>query len=361
LTNEAKMMNRILVFLLSLVICPGFAALPDGLWKAVYSSTSSEDTLLQYTKMLLRIEGEAFQLVNYDSYLVEKNFFKNEGLFQSSDSSLVFNSDSINQKKFKINIIDDSHLVIITRENPRTEIAFTKMKKYELGGAKDELEESLLINTFEFNFTFFEEKFEMEFYGGNRFMVTNNVEPFFPEFSKWAVVEFDSELFIYFSGFSPFLHVISMDAEGISCEDEFGEIYKAFFKRIEFQQKFNREQLLGIWEEKSVNTDYLKSMPENLWEKDVYPRKVWEINEESATLYSVFRTLDSPMEISRSGEMLKFLMFNEINNHQLRILSLDKDNLVVERLDIYGEVCTDTLVKQKKVPAPVTLKDFFKE
>ena len=84
-------------------------------------------------------------------------------------------------------------------------------------------------------------------------------------------------MFIYFSGFAPFLHVISMDAEGISCEDEFGEIYKAFFKRIEFQQKFNREQLLGIWEEKSVNTDYLKSMPEKLWDKEVYPRKVWEM------------------------------------------------------------------------------------
>jgi len=67
------------------------------------------------------------------------------------------------------------------------------------------------------------------------------------------------------------------------------------------------------------------------------------------------------METSRNGEMVQFLMFNEISNHQFRILSLDKDNLIVERLDVYGEVRTDTLVKQKKMPAPVKLKDFFKE
>ncbi len=354
-------MSRILVFLLSLVIYPGFASSPDGLWKAAYATTSPEDTLLQYAKMLLWIEGETFQLVNYDNYLVEKSFFKNEGFFRSSDSSLVFKSDSVNQKFFKLNIVDGSHLKIITREDSKAEIAFTKMKKYDLGDRKDELQEFMLINTFEFDFAFFEEKLEMEFYDGNLFMVTNNVEPFFPEFSKWAVVEFDNELFVYFSGFAPFLHVIAMDEDGITCEDEFDRIYQAGFKKIQFQQKFNLVHMLGIWEEQYVYEEYLKSMPEKLWDKEVYARKVWEIKEGSATLYSVFRTLDSPMEISRSGEMVQFLMFNEISNHQFRILSLDKDNLIVERLDVYGEVRTDTLVKQKKMPAPVKLKDFFKE
>ncbi len=350
-----------MVFLLWLVILSGFASPPDGLWKAAYERSSSEDTLLSYTKMLLRIEGNTFQLVNYDSYLVEKDLFKNEGFFRISDSSLVFNNDSVNQKIYKLNILDDDHLIIITKENPRTEIAFTKMKKHELGGAKDKLEESLLIGTFELDFTFFEEKLEMEFYDGNRFMVTNNVESFFPNYSKWDVVDFDNELFIYFSGLAPFLHVISVDAEGITCEDEFDRIYKADFKRIEFLQKFNKEQLLGIWEEESVDMDYLKSMPETLWEKEIYPRQVWEIKEESVTLYSVFRTLDSPIEISRSGEMVQFLMFNEINNHQFRISSLNKDNLIVERLNIYGELSIDTLVKQKKMPSPVKLKDLFKD
>ena len=355
------MKNRILVFLLWLVILPGFASPPDGLWKAAYVRSSSEDTLLNYTKMLLRIEGETFQLVNYDNYLVEKDLFKNEGFFRISDSSLVFNSDSVNQKIYKLNILDDDHLIIITKENPRTEIAFSRMKRYDLGEMKDKLETFMLENSFELDFAFFGEKFELEFDDGNRFMVTNNVESFFPNFSKWAVADFDSELFIYFSGLALFLHVISMDTAGIICEDEFDRIYNAYFKRIGFQQKFNNEQLLGIWEEESVDMDYLKSMPETLWEKEIYPRQIWEIKEELVTLYAVFRTLDSPIEISRSGEMVQFLMFNEINNHQLRILSLNKDNLIVERLDIYGELSIDTLVKQKKMPSPVKLKDFFKD
>jgi hypothetical protein len=67
------------------------------------------------------------------------------------------------------------------------------------------------------------------------------------------------------------------------------------------------------------------------------------------------------MEISRSGEMVQFLMFNEIMNHQFRIISIDKEKLVVERLDISGKPHINTLLKQKKIPVPMKLKDYFKD
>ncbi len=354
------LMKRIWVFLLGLSVFPGFASSPDGLWKAVYAN-SSPDTLLAYTKMLLRVDGENFQLVNYDDYLAGKNLFENEGFFDLADSSLVFNKDSANQKTYKLNIVDENRLEIITREDPGTVIAFVKLKMHKLGRKKDELGAFMRENTFEFDFSFFEGAFEMEFDEGNRFMVTDNVGLFFPNFSKWAVVDFDDELFIYFSGLAPFLHVVSMDSSGIVCEDEFDRVYSASLKKVPFQQKFNKEQLFGVWEQKSVDEGYLRSMPEKLWDKEIYVRQVWEIKEESATLHSIFRSLVSPMEISRNGEMVLFLMFNELNNHQFRVLSIDEEKLVVERLNRNGDVARDTLVKQKKVPAPVKLKDFFRD
>lgn len=358
-------MNRIFVFrffafLLTLMVLPAFASPPDGLWKAAYAkSYSTGDTLMDYTKMLLHIEGGQFWLINYDSYLVEKSYFQNEGSFRAPDSSLVFDQDSSKQKIYKLEILDDKRLTIVTMENPRTEIVFSKLTRYDLGGKKGDLKSYMLENSFEFDFSFFEGPFEIEFDKSGDFMVTNSVTSYFPNFSKWEVVSYDNELFIYFSGFAPFLHVVSMDANGVKCEDEFNTIFSGYFKKMELQQKFDQGQLLGIWQQKTANDDYLKSVPETIWDKELYHKQVWEIKEGSATLYSLFHSLDSPYKISKNGEMMRFMMFSEINNNKLKIISLEKKNLVVQRLDIFGELQLDTLVRQKKIPAPMKLNDYF--
>jgi len=335
---------------------------PDGLWKANYVVTYSEgDSTVSLAKILIKIDGESFTLANFDNLFTDNEAFINEGTVDMEESFLIFNKDSINEKHIKFSISNDGHLSIITGKNEETKMVFSKLQKHNLGNLEGEMQKSFQENNFTFDFSYFDDPIEIEFHDDNTFMVVNTVKPFFPVFSKWEILTFDGELFVYFSGMAPFVQITKYDNGIYECFDESDKIYTGKFIKTESDIKFDKKLLTGIWEQKNaVDIDYRK-VPVSLLSKEFYPRQVWIFSDSTAKRFEDFRTAESPMEISKNGEMVTFIAFNSDSYRRFRILQLTKEQLIVERY--YGElgVKQDTLLRQKKIPKPTTLEDYLKK
>ncbi len=347
------------LFFLSFTFLP---VSPDGLWKANYVVTYGEgDSVTGLAKILLKIEGDGFTLVNYDNLMVDKKPFSNSGIINPGENVLIFNKDSINEKRIGYSISADGYLSIITGSNPKSRMVFSKLEKHNLGSFKDEMKKSFIENNYLFEFSYFEEPVEIEFHQDKSFTVVNTVKPCFPVFSKWDILTFDGELFVYFSDMAPFVQITEYKDGVYKCRDESDKVYTGKFTKTGNRVKFNRELLPGIWEQKNaVEINYGK-VPASLLSRDFYPKQVWIFSDSTVRRYEDFRTSESPMEISGNCEMLSFIAFNSDSYRRFRILHLDKEMLVVERY--YGDlgVKQDTLLRQKKMPKATTLEDYLKK
>jgi hypothetical protein len=346
------------VLFLSFTFLPGS---PDGLWKANYVAAYEDgDTVVSLAKILLNIEDNNFTLVNYDDIFVDKKPFSNSGTINPDESILIFNKDSVNEKQLKFVISDDGHLSIKTGNNPNSEMVFSKLAKYNLGNLKDEMTESFLKNNYLFEFSYFNESVELEFNADKTFTVVNTVKPFFPVFSKWDILSYDGELFVYFSGMAPFVQITGYDNGVYECFDESDNHYTGRFIKTDNQIRFDKNLLSGIWEQKNaVDIDFNK-VPGSLLSKDFYPRQVWIFSDSTAKKYEDFRISESPFEVSKNVEMITFLAFNSDSYRNFRILDLNETQLIVERY--YGDfgVKQDTLIRKKKIPKATTVNDYLK-
>ena len=346
------------ILLLSFTFLPDS---PDGLWKANYVVAFEEgDTVVSLAKILLNIEDSNFTLVNYDDIFVDKKPFSNSGIKKLNENILIFNKDSVNEKQLKFVISDDGHLSIKTGNNPKTEMVFSKLAKHNLGNLKDEMTESFLKNNYLFEFSYFDESIELEFNTDNTFTVVNTVKPYFPVFSKWDILSYDGELFVYFSGMAPFVQITGYNNGVYECYDESDNFYTGKFIKTDNQIRFDKNLLSGIWEQKNpTETDY-KKIPQSLWTKDFYPKQVWFFSDSTVKKYEDFRISESPFEISKNVEMITFLAFNRDSYRNFRILNLNETQLIVERY--YGDfgVKQDTLIRKKKMPKSTTVNDYLK-
>ena len=346
------------ILFLSFTFAPGT---PDGLWKANYVVTySGGDSTVSLAKILLKIDGESFTLANYDNLFIDNEAFINKGVVNSDESFLIFNKDSTNEKHIKFSISNDGHLSIKTGKDEKTKMIFSKLEKHDLGNLKDQMKNSFLENNFTFEFSYFDDPVEIEFHPDNTFMVVNTVKPYFPVFSKWNILTFDNELFVYFSGMAPFVQITGYEDGVYECYDESDKVYTGKFIKTDSGIKFDKTLLPGIWEQKNATDIDFNKVHGALLSMDFYPRQIWVFNDSTVKRFEDFRTAESPLEISKNGEMVSFIAFNSDSYRRFRILHLDKEQMIVERY--YGKfgVKQDTLIRQKKMPKATTLEEYLK-
>ena len=335
---------------------------PDGLWKGNYVVTYSDgDSTVNLAKILLKFDGNSFTLANFDNLFTDNKAFINHGIVDSDNNVLIFNKDSINEKHIEYTFSKDGHLAILTGKNRETKMIFGKIEKHNLGNMKDEMKKSFLENNFLFTFSYFDDPVEIEFHPDHSFMVVNSVKPYFPVFSKWDVLTFDNELFVYFSGMAPFVQITGYENGVYDCFDESDKVYSGNFKKAENKIKFDKKLIPGIWEQKNAQDIDFRKIPQALLSREFYPKQVWIFNDSIAKVFEDFRTSESPFEISKNGEMISFIAFNRDSYRHFRIIKLDKEQMIVERY--FGElgVKQDTLLRQKKMPKPTTPEKYFKK
>ena len=153
------------------------------------------------------------------------------------------------------------------------------------------------------------------------------------------------------------VHITNITDDQIDFSDEYDSIYNGSFKISETTIKFNKDQLIGVWEQEKPDTTGISSIPEIMYDKDYYVNEIWEFTDQKATKYHGFFIRESIWQTSRNGEII---LLKSMDDRRFRILSLDDDKFVVERMNMYGEVYEDTFLKRKSNPKPTTLGKYLK-
>ncbi|MBN2174299.1 MAG: hypothetical protein JW731_09215 [Bacteroidales bacterium] len=328
----------------------------DGLWKSIYNlESNTDDSVINYTRIILKIDGSEGELQNYDRYFSEKKVFTNRLKIDKEELTLSFYPDSGDIKTYKFKTVDTG-LDIIFNEDPLQIIRFNKLQEYNLGGKKEELFDFLTNNAIKGTFEYYDEDLEMEFHPDSTMLVTNSVKSYLTILNKWTLLENNLELFIYLSDFGPMVQMTRIAPGRIDFVDEFDQIYNGYFEKTSPEIKFDKNKLLGIWEQEKPDTTGFSSIPAKMGDREFYPQEVWEFSEIKAVKHHRFFTRDTDWETSKNGELI---ILESTNDGYFRILSLDDKKLAVERRTIYGEFIRDTFLRRKSLPKPTTPNKYF--
>lgn len=329
----------------------------NGLWKSIYvTSYSIADTGIQYTRILLDIEDSIATLKNFDGIFKEKQIFTNSGKIDQKNKQLIFQQNTDKEKIYDI-VTEGDYLKFNLSENPKEEITLKNLAPSNLDINITSLQEILTTNTISGDFSYYDEFMEIQFNADSSMLVTNSLKGYLSVLDKWALLTFGNELFLYLSDFGPMVHIDNISEGQMDFSDEYDKTYKGSFKISESIPEFNKEELIGIWEQEKADTTGISAIPEIMYDKDYYVKEIWEYTDQQATKYSQFFVRKSPWKTSRNNEIL---ILESMDDRRFRILLLDEDKLVVERMNRYGEVYEDTFHRKKSVPKPSTLGKYLK-
>lgn len=329
----------------------------NGLWKSIYiTSYTIADTGIQYTRILLNIEDSIVTLKNFDGVFKENQIFTNSGKVDQTNKQLIFHQNTDKEKIYNITI-DGDYLKFNLSENPKEEITLKKLVPSNLDIDITTLQEILTTNAISGDFSYYDEFIEIQFNADSSMLVTNSIKGYLSVLDKWALLTFGNELFLYLSDFGPMVHIENISEGQMDFSDEYDTVYNGSFKISESIPQFNKEQLIGIWEQEKADTTGISAIPEIMHDKDYYLNEIWEYTDQQATKYSQFFVRKSPWKTSRNNEIL---ILESMDDRRFRIISLDEDKLVVERMNRYGEVYKDTFLKRKSEPKPTTLRKYLK-
>lgn len=356
LKNSILRLIPIIIFLLFSLFSNGQNQL-NGLWKSTYvTSYTIADTGIQYTRILLHIEDSIVTLKNFDGIFKEKQIFTNSGIIDQENNKLIFNQNSDNEKIYSFTI-EDNYLKFNLSENPKEEISLKKLNPSNLDIDEAELKEVLINNFISGDFTYYDEFLGIEFSADSTMLITNSLKSYLSVLDKWALLSFGNELFLYLSDFGPMVHIESIANKQMNFSDEYDTIYNGSFWIAETEVKFNTELLIGLWEQETPDTTGISAIPAVMHDKDYYVNEIWEFTVKQATKYHQFFIRKSPWQTSRNHEIL---LLESMDDRRFRILSLDEDKLVVERMNMHGEVYEDTFSRRKSDPKPTTLGKYLK-
>jgi len=356
LKNSLLRLVPIIIFLLISLFSNGQNQL-NGLWKSTYvTSYTIADTGILYTRILLNIEDTIVTLKNFDGIFKEKLIFTNSGFIDQENKKLIFNQNSDKEKIYPI-IIEQDYLKFNLSENPKEEITLKKLNPSNLNIDKAELEDILVTNFISGDFSYYDEFMAIEFSKDSSMLITNSLKSYLSVLDKWTLLSFGNELFLYLSDFGPMVHIESIADGQMDFSDEYDTIYNGSFKITETDVKFNTELLVGLWEQETPDTTGISAIPVKMYDKDYYVNEIWEYTDQQATKYSQFFVRKSPWKTSRNNEIL---ILESMDDRRFRILSLDEDKLVVERMNRYGEVYEDAFLRKKSEPKPTTLRKYLK-
>ena len=329
----------------------------DGIWKSTFiTSYSSVDSGIYYTRILLKIEDSIVTLKNFDDIFKEKLIFTNSGFIDQDKKLLIFNQNSDKEIVYPI-IVEQDYLKFNLRENPKEEIKLKKLNPSKLDIEKAELEDVLVNNFISGDFSYYDEFLGIEFNKDSSMLITNSLKSYLSILDKWAVLSFGNELFLYLSDYGPMVHIERIADGQMDFSDEYDTIYNGSFKIAETNVKFNTELLIGLWEQETPDTTGINAIPVKMFDKDYYVNEIWEFTDQQAIKYHKFFTRKSSWQTSRNHEIL---LLESMDDRKFRILFLDDHKLVVERMNIYGEVYEDTFLRKKSDPKPTTLKKYLK-
>lgn len=329
----------------------------DGLWKSIYVTSYSDTTSgLKYTRILLDIDGTNVTLKNFDGIFKEKEIFTNTGSIDQEKKQLIFNQNTDREKVYPITV-DNDYIKFNMGVTPQEEITLKKLVSYNLADKKAMLNDQLIHNFISGYFSYYNDSLGIEFYTDSTMIVTSSIKSSLSILNKWALVDFGNELFLYLSDYGPMAHISEVIENQFNISDEYDTIYTGSFQISKDVIKFNKELLIGIWEQEKPDTTGLSAVPQVMYNRDFYVNEVWEFNSEKATKHYRFFVYESWWETSRNGEIL---LLTSMDDRKFRILSLDENKLVVNRMNIHGQVYTDTFLRKKSLPNPTTLGKYLK-
>lgn len=356
LKNSILRLIPIITFLVFSLFSSGQSQL-NGLWKSTYvTSYTTADTGIQYTRILLHIEDSIVTLKNFDGIFKEKLIFTNSGIIDQENNMLIFHQNSDREIVYPI-IVEGDYLKFNLNENPKEEITLKKLIPSSLDIDITALQEILTINSISGDFSYYDEFMEIQFNVDSSMLVTSSLKSYLSMLDKWTLVSFGNELFLYLSDFGPMVHIEKLAEDQMEFSDEYDITYNGTFKIAETEVKFNTELLQGLWEQKTPDTTGISSTPKVMFDKDYYVEEIWEFTDKQATKYHQFFIRKSPWFTSRNNEIL---LLESMDDRRFRILSLNEDKLVVERMNMYGEVYEDTFSRRKADPKPTTLGKYLK-
>ncbi len=329
----------------------------DGLWKSTYvTSYSAIDTGIQYTRIFLDIKDSVVTLKNFDGIFKEKEIFSNSGVIDQEQNILIFHQNTDNEKIYPVTI-EDNYLKFNLSESPKEEITLKKLIPYNLANKKANLNEKLIKNFISGDFSYYNESLGIEFKADSSMLVTSSLKSYLSILDKWAMLDFGNELFLYLSDFGPMVHITNFTEDQFDFSDEYDSIYNGSFRVAETEVKFNIELLFGLWEQEKPDTTGISSIPQVMFDKDYYVNEIWEFTEKQAIKYHQFFIRKSPWETSRNNEII---LLESMDDRKFRVLFLDDHKLVVERVNMYGDVYEDTFKRRKPDPKPTTLGKYLK-
>jgi hypothetical protein len=338
----------LIVLVLSTNISFGQESL-DGIWKSVYELESyPEDSLISYTRIFFIIDGNSASIKNYDRAMDEKEIFANTFILNKEEQNLVFDEDTSDVKKYKFEF-KNGFFDVTFSEEPSQIIRFKKLEKFGLGDQDKVLTDFLVNNAIKGTFTYYDEDLHLEFFEDHKMWVTNSLKSYLTVLNRWNTFKVDNELFIYLSDFGPMVQVTDISDERIDFIDEYDQKYTGHFSKAKTEIKFDKNNLIGVWEQERTDTTGIAMIPRKMGNRDFYMNEFWDFQEEKATKYHRFFVRETEWETSRNGELI---LLKSTEDQRFRILSLDDNRLVVERSDIYGSVYQDSFIRKKSVPNP---------